>query len=152
MIQVQVDDPVGDALRQGELVVGFQVRDIDGRNAGDHVDIAGQQRGNPRRARFDRLERDLFPDRLVAPEIVVAGHDDPVGGHIFGKLERSGSDCRRSRVELFRRRAALSIGDDRQCRDVIRHQRVGRLGLDMDRHIVDLGKRLALRVGGKARR
>jgi hypothetical protein len=153
MVQVQIDDAVGDGLRDRQLRVLLEPRHVGGRHLVDHVDVAGEQSGYARRIGLDAAEHHALPARLLAPILVVALHDDAVAGRVFHEFVRTGADGRLARVVVRRLRAlAVLARDDEHLRHIVRHQRIGRRGLDVQRVVVDLHERLAARVDAEARR
>ncbi len=148
---MQIDHPVRRPLAQGQGVVRLERFDIGCRHAGNHVDIARQKRGDARRTRLDRTKVDFGPDRFFAPVLLVAHEACGLAGRIALELVGACSDRGHARVELFGRgTAADAVRNDRDGRHVVAHQRIGRLGLDMKRMVIDLHQVLALRVGREA--
>ena len=152
VIEIEVDHSMRDLRRDVELGVGLEAREVRRRHAFDGVDVAGEQCRHARRLALDDLERDLVPDRLIAPVVVVAREFHPVAVYVAHELEAAAADGRLAAVEVVRRgirRRLLRYDVDRG--QVVGCQRIGRRILQAQRvRIDDLLRDDCLGIGGEA--
>ena len=143
LVEVDVDDPVGDRAGQGDLGIALELGEVGGRRILDQVDVARQDRRHARGVVGERPQDDLLPLGLAAPIGVVAFEHDAAAALPFDELERAGADQAVAGVELGRclalRRGAGGglVRQDGQRRDIERDQGRRPVGVDADRQRID---------------
>ena len=70
MIQVQIDNPIGNALGKNHIGVFLQIGYVGGWHKIDHINVAGQKRCDACRIFLDRFEH----------HFIELGHVAPIGG------------------------------------------------------------------------
>ena len=144
---MEVDDAIGRTARDDDVLVPLEPGEVGGGHVVDHVDVAGEERRHAGGAGLDRLQDRAVEGRHLAPVVGVLLQDDAIARHVLDELPGTGAEGGLAAVELLGRRAAAGlVGDDRDRRHVVRHQRVGLLGRDPYRVVVDLLDGLALGV------
>ena len=154
IVEVEIDDAVRDLGSDVELRIVLEAGQVGGGHAFHRIDVAGEQRGDARRFALDDLERDLVPDRLVAPVVVVASEFDAVAAHVADELEAAAADRRLAAVEVVGRRVGGGLlRHDVDRRQVVGRQRIRRRIFQADRiRIDDLLADDGLGVGREAAR
>src|SRR5690606_849625 len=102
LVHVEIHDPVPGDVDDLHLVGRFQPAGIGGRNAFDHVDVAGEHRGHPGAWVLEDAEGYLVPDGLFTPIVIVALDDDVIVGRPGDEFEWAGTNDAVAGIHLAR--------------------------------------------------
>ena len=128
-VRVKKNHPVRDFGEQADAIVRAYPRQIRCRDVLDRLHIAGQQRGQPRRAVRDKAQRDLAPGRLLAPVAIIALQLDAVVAQEFDEFVGTGADHALAAGEVVASQALRGLfGHHVDRGQVGQQQRVGLLG------------------------
>ncbi len=138
VIGVKVDHAVRDLGEERQLRILAHLRQVRRRYVLDGLHVTGQQRRHAGGRVRDEAQRHLVPGGLGTPVVGVLHQLDPVVARVVDELEGAGADHALALREVVRGQALRSLLlHDEDRRQVVQHQRVRRVGGELDGVLVD---------------